>query len=316
MVEVPRLLVTLPPFHDTLEALAEGHSLKNAFARLSQAYRQGESSAVLKERADYLAYAVARMPATYAVLETVLAEVAKRWPFKIKTFLDLGSGPGTAYWAAECESYRAVERDPSFIALAKELGVKGEWVQSSLEAYAFNPVDLTLFSYVVAEIKEYEALVMRAYQETSVLVIVEPGTPAGFERIRLLRRRLIAQGAHILAPCPSEGECPMQEGNWCHFSKRLSRSRLHRSIKGADLGYEDEKYSYVIAAKTSGNPCKARILTHPHVSKGKVLLPVCLGCELKTITLKKTKLKWGDALESLDSEPEEQDKKSDGKKTC
>ena len=305
MVEVPRLLVSLPPFHDKLEALVQGHSLKNAFTRLSNAYRQGESSAVLKERADYLAYAVARMPATYAVLETVLSEVAKRWPFKIKTFLDLGSGPGTAYWAADCEYYKAVERDVSFIRLAQELGVKGEWVQSSLESYAFTPVDLTLFSYVIAEIKEYENLVMRAYDATNVLVIVEPGTPAGFERIRLLRRQLIVQGAHILAPCPGEGECPMKEGNWCHFSKRLARSRLHRSIKGGDLGYEDEKYAYIVATKAPGFACRARILTHPHVSKGRVSLPVCLGCTLQSITLKKTKLKWGDAFEALDAEPKE-----------
>jgi hypothetical protein len=35
------------------------------------------------------------------------------------------------------------------------------------------------------------------------------------------------------------------ETEWRHFATRFERSSLHRCIKNAELGHEDEKYSYV-----------------------------------------------------------------------
>ena len=41
----------------------------------------------------------------------------------------------------------------------------------------------------------------------------------------------------------------MQGGaNWCHFAVRLARTSLHRDVKGARLGYEDEKYSFLVVS--------------------------------------------------------------------
>lgn len=308
-MEVLGLLVTLPPFHERLEELVEGFSLKGAFAKISEAYRQGESSTVLTERADYLAYAAVRMPATYAVLATVFKELVKRYHKPLRTMVDLGSGPGTAYWAAPFLQIIAVERDPHFIRLAQELGARMTWVPSSLENYAFVPVDVALFSYSIAEIPNYLPLVERAFEAAQIVIVVEPGTPQGFERVRRIRQHLIDRGASILAPCPADGPCPSQ---WCHFSQRLSRSRLHRSAKGGDLGFEDEKYSYVMATKEPGRPCYARIVAPVQAMKGRALLPVCCGCQLETIKLKKTKLKWGEALEYPETEPQKSGEKGDG----
>ena len=77
------------------------------------------------------------------------------------------------------------------------------------------------------------------------LLIVEPGTPAGYRRIIALREQLIASGAHVAAPCPHDGKCPLTAPDWCHFTQRLPRSRAHRQIKGAELPFEDEKFIYV-----------------------------------------------------------------------
>ncbi|MCI0389431.1 MAG: small ribosomal subunit Rsm22 family protein [Acidobacteria bacterium] len=35
----------------------------------------------------------------------------------------------------------------------------------------------------------------------------------------------------------------MADGDWRHFAARIERSSLHRRINGAELGYEDGKYS-------------------------------------------------------------------------
>lgn len=46
--------------------------------------------------------------------------------------------------------------------------------------------------------------------------------------------RQTATGAHVLAPCPHDGVCPMdrqQAGRghtWCHFRQRFERTKLHR----------------------------------------------------------------------------------------
>ena len=81
-------------------------------------------------------------------------------------------------------------------------------------------------------------------------MIVEPGTPAGYERILAARARLIELGRVIVAPCPHQAACPMPPGkDWCHFGARVNRSALHRRVKDADLSYEDEKFSYVVAVR-------------------------------------------------------------------
>ncbi len=77
------------------------------------------------------------------------------------------------------------------------------------------------------------------------LLVVEPGTPAGYARILALRTQLIASGAHVAAPCPHDDKCPLTAPDWCHFTQRLPRSRAHQQLKGAELAFEDEKFAYV-----------------------------------------------------------------------
>src|SRR6185312_799620 len=68
----------------------------------------------------------------------------------------------------------------------------------------------------------------------------------------LLRARgtLLDAGFRIVAPCPHDLDCPWATGSdWCHFPARLPRSARHRQVKGARLGWEDEKFSYVVAIR-------------------------------------------------------------------
>src|SRR5206468_3824219 len=84
---------------------------------------------------------------------------------------------------------------------------------------------------------------------SGVVVIVEPGTPAGFQRIRNCRDALRDETAVLAAPCPGNGECPITGNDWCHFSVRLPRSRDHMRAKRAVVPFEDERFSYVSAAR-------------------------------------------------------------------
>src|SRR5471032_347742 len=104
-------------------------SRARASADLTRRYRSGAASApVARSRDDVLAYAAARLPATYAATRIALGELAARadW-FRPTTQLDLGSGPGTALWAARetwpsIAATTAIEAEAEMRALARELG--------------------------------------------------------------------------------------------------------------------------------------------------------------------------------------------------
>src|SRR3954449_6901528 len=87
-----------------LEAKLHGRSRGDAAeraAKISETYRGGGGSAAIRGEADALAYALARMPATYAaVAESLNALCENRPDFAPKRLLDVGAGPGTATWAA------------------------------------------------------------------------------------------------------------------------------------------------------------------------------------------------------------------------
>src|SRR4029453_11187949 len=104
---------------------------------------------------------------------------------------------------------------------------------------------------------------------------VEPGTPAGYARIIALRERLIALGAHVAAPCPHDGECPLVAPDWCHFTQRLPRSQAHRQIKAAELAFEDEKFAYVALTRAAVARRPARVLAQPEVGKVEVTAKLC-----------------------------------------
>ena len=74
---------------------------------------------------------------------------------------------------------------------------------------------------------------------------------------------------------PAPGGCPLAAGDWCHFGARVNRSALHRRVKEADLGYEDEKFSYVAAGGGRSPTGIARVLRRPAQRKGLVSLRLC-----------------------------------------
>src|SRR5262249_52533930 len=126
----------------------------------------------------------------------------------------------------------------------------------------------------------------------------------GFSRILAARQELIALGAAIAAPCPHQADCPMSGSDWCHFSARIERTSLHRRAKSGTLSYEDEKFSYVLAARSAVDRAAAKVIPHPIKLKGHVRLDLCGGggLEKKIVSRKKKeqyraarKAEWGSA---------------------
>lgn len=264
-------------------------------ARTSEAYRAGRSSAgVIREADDALAYALTRLPATYAACTAVLAEAARMAPgFAPKTLLDAGAGTGAASWAAaevwpRLASLTWLDASPPFLALAAQLAADGPTALRTAEARrgdltAPGPwprADLVVTSYALAEIApDHQTSVITELWAAcdGLLALVEPGTPAGYARILGARAALIAAGATILAPCPHQAACPLIGEDWCHFSIRLPRSRDHRLAKGAEVPFEDERFAYLVAARPgiASAPRQPRVLAPPRTAKPGIALKLC-----------------------------------------
>ena len=171
--------------------------------------------------------------------------------------------------------------------------------------------DLVVASYVIGEIgtAEQAALAALMWEKTrDTLLVVEPGTPTGYARIIALRGRLIVAGAHVAAPCPHDGTCPLQAPDWCHFTQRLQRSRAHKQVKGAELPYEDEKFAYVALTREPVAARPARVLAQPDISKVEITAKLCTPAGLVlSRTPRRAKAdyalarrwRWGDAVETL-----------------
>jgi ribosomal protein RSM22 (predicted rRNA methylase) len=287
----------LPPaLSAAISALLEGVPRKDLAVRtekMSAAYRAGGTSHAITTPLDTAAYAVARMPATYAAIAAAFEKLAQALPdFAPASLLDVGAGTGAASWAAVTEwpdlAVTMLDHNPALRALARKLADSGPLAQAEILAGDLGvekpSADLVVAGYVLAELSEdrVAAVAVDLWQSAEkALVLVEPGTPQGFARIRAARAALIAVGAHVAAPCTHDNICPMADGDWCHFSQRLPRSRDHMLLKGANVPFEDERYAYVAVMREPAAHHTARILAPPLESKPGLTFKLCDAAGLR-----------------------------------
>lgn len=274
--------------------------------RISLRYRdRRDSQQFIQSRSEALAYAVARMPATYGAVSSALTYALRAlegWGAEITSLLDVGAGTGAATWAADgqlaLQKVDCVEREAmmrqigtTIMAYGSEALQNARWIDCDIVSQPIpSQGDLVIASYLLNELNvQSQAEVAEKLWDCAgqLLLIVEPGTPEGYRTIERVRTILLQRGARIIAPCPHENPCPMMEQDWCHFSCRIPRSQLHRLSKGGEAPYEDEKYAYVALARERG-PLKegGRILRHPQIAKGIVRIELCTkdGVTWKTLS--------------------------------
>jgi ribosomal protein RSM22 (predicted rRNA methylase) len=300
------LFPDLPPdLKAGLDRLANGVSRKAIAERAaiqSRTYRAGGGSYGIATADDVLAYAFARLPATYAAVVAVFNAMHEMLPaFRPHSMLDVGAGPGTAAFAAVAAfeplgDIRLIDANASLrdLALTLMAGADSATLRQVANQAAdgrsyrhgnaltlltgAEPADLVVASYAAGEIADGEIarFTQALWAATAgALAIVEPGTPEGFRRILRMRGELIAAGAYVAAPCPHARACPLQAPDWCHFAQRLPRSRDHLRVKGAEVPFEDEKFSYVVLSRCTPQSIDARVLAPPKISKSAATTKLC-----------------------------------------
>lgn len=316
-----------PPLREGVDRILADTPLadiRKAAELLSQRYR-GEvrdGRFHLSERLAASAYLATRLPATYAAVRASLAAIADiRHDWRPETLLDVGAGPGSVFWAA-CDQWPSIEHatmiegcDP--IRRVGETLTQQEGLQRTMWIGAdvarglpdLRRADLVTLSYVLGELPPASIgpLIERLWAlSQDTLLVVEPGTPAGWQRILLVRDILIASGASIIAPCTHAERCPLTTPDWCHFSRRVARSRLHRLAKDADVPWEDEKFIYLAASRMPDDTPSARVLAPPRAGSGLVRLKLCTHTgqlEERLVTRRQgdafkvaRRVDWGDRL--------------------
>ena len=296
---------------------ADTGKLGASVQRLIAAYRAGEvpQAPVITSRLDAAAYAAYRMPATAVATAAALREIRLSLPgWAPSSLIDFGAGTGGSAWAVasdlpSIEAITLLEQSPDAIRLGTAIFAQAEsdvlrsatwrlWRLGESDGgeagapEAGIPVaDLATVCYVLGELTpaQQAALTTLAASAAPAVVLVEPGTPAGHRRILAARALLLSAGYQVAAPCPHELDCPLDvAGDWCHFAARLQRSAMHRQAKGAELAYEDEKFSYVAAIGPRANRAAAgrlgagppdlpdgRVVRRPQQRKGLVMLDLC-----------------------------------------
>ena len=308
-----------------LDAKLQGFSRADAAqrsSRISNTYRAGGNSGTIKSEADALAYALARMPATYAAVAASLNALIETAPeLAPESLLDVGAGPGTASWAAaeafpSLQAFTLLDANRTLSRLALELAHHSKRLadcrylpgDAGANLAETAPTDLVIASYLIGELSESDqrALADAMWAKARhALIVIEPGTPAGYARILALRQRLIGYGAHVAAPCPHDKPCPLTAPDWCHFSQRLPRSQAHRQIKGAEVPFEDERFIYVALTRAPLAARLSRVLAPPDVGKAEITAKLCTEQSVQLAKVPRRdkaayasarRWRWGDAV--------------------
>jgi ribosomal protein RSM22 (predicted rRNA methylase) len=265
------------------------------------------------------------MPATFAAAARAFAATADRAAgFAPATLLDVGAGTGASAWAARAvwgsvREATLIDRAGAAVELGRRLAAASSddvlasaaWQVAALPG-DLPSADLVTAGYLVGELNPSEASVLidRLWAATrGVLVLVEPGSRAGFARVVAARDRLLELGANVIAPCPGPEPCPVagSRASWCHFIARLDRSPSHRRAKRATRSYEDELFSYVALARPEvmADARPRVVLGRPRHHPGRVELRVCIDGRIETRIVSRRAgetwrtakdLDWGDAI--------------------
>ena len=263
--------------------------LRDCFESIMNRYKNdsGKGNSLINNELEAKVYGAYRLPSTFKAVSEALSHCLEIYNDNFTSLIDVGAGNGAASLAANqlitsIDKTIMLENNKYMMSVGNNL-ISSINLQDKLQYIIYDlskdnldiTADLVISSYVLNELDRNSRInaINKMWNMTNkMMLVVEPGTPEGFNLIREIRDYLFSIGAYVVAPCTHMGVCL---NTWCHFSSRVSRSKLHKDLKGGDAPYEDEKYCYIAFSKNKITPCKNRILRHPQINPGFVELEVC-----------------------------------------
>ena len=268
-----------------LYAELKSGELEKAQKSLTYKYKNetGESKSLIDSKKDSLLYAISRMPATYAVVCTLLKQLFEQGFIQdIESVLDVGSGTGAGYFAVK-EPFAdikidLIETNSNMIKVFESLTDENVKVEKAdiIRDNVKNQADLVMTSYVLSEMKEQDRLdsVEKLLNlANKYLLIVDTGTPRTYENMMTVKRFVQEKGYNIVAPCNTE-KCGLKN-DYCQFFARVERSALMKQAKSGELSYEDEKYFYLLISKDSFEQSGERVIRRPIIKTNNIELMLC-----------------------------------------
>ena len=254
--------------------------------QLTQKYKtsQAVNKSVFESKSDSAVYAISRMPATFAVIYTLLKDLIKQEKLKdVSSVIDIGSGTGAGFFACR-EVFDDVdvslfERDKNMIDVFDKFET-GKTVQrfDFLRDNINVKADLVMSNYVFSELNEEGrklALEKMLNCSNNYVLIVDTGTPRTYENFMRIKKMVFDMGCKVIAPCQSE-KCGLKN-DYCQFFARVERSSLLKLSKSAELSFEDEKYFYLLISKNDAinTEFEKRVIRRPQIKTNFVELRLC-----------------------------------------
>lgn len=328
---------------ETMESTDIGTWTKNA-TNLSNKYRLNRpeqnilSHEFVRNEEDALAYLSLRTTSTYAQLYGAMQHILELLPsFKPVSILDIGSGPGTAVWAASeiwptIRNVVCLEKNKYFCSIGKQILRKCypqiasvQW--QNIDLLVSKPeldrqFDFVTIGSVLNEMPSHEQkniLEFAHSRSAVVLLVVEPGTPYGFEVIKQASHTLQKSGSKVLAPF-IENSIVVSDDEPVAFAQKVVRPEYlkrirqeQRKINNAEgkrilpaSDWEEAKYTYVATSTISPELSPwARVIAKPEIGKAHIFLKLLTKDKIKNIKIYKRdklgyrmakKLRWGDTL--------------------
>ncbi|KAL3917520.1 MAG: hypothetical protein SGILL_004674, partial [Bacillariaceae sp.] len=154
----------------------------------------------------------------------------------------------------------ATMAQPPRVTFSNSLSLSQDGEESSSSGGSF---DLALFAYTAADLTDVTscmaaaALLFEKLKPDGIFVMIEPGTPDGFNSIRAVRNMLLDccppddpefewdERCHILAPCTHNGSCPMERHKHNFFKQRGKLGHDVLQDEMGDLDFDDFEFDKV-----------------------------------------------------------------------
>lgn len=232
------------------------------------------------------------LPLNYIRVENVILRGLQVDFFKgFETTIDWGAGPGTASLAfahnpllkAQLKNQILIEKSSTalktFTDLTKQFIRPDCTTELNLEKLNCNRnKTLLTFSYSLTEMDSLP----RGWNEFEGLMILEPATNQDGRKLLELRKKLIAEGYSIWAPCLHQGDCPLltlSKNDWCHDRYHVNAPEWFQDLEEhIPMKNRTVTTSYLLARKskpTFESTNKARLTGDSLKENGKTRQLMC-----------------------------------------